>query len=739
MDVMINLTQIWLNQTYSGRQGYIMLNLDDSDVKGKTGWTTIYALTRALQIELGITETADNFGPSTQSRFSKRFPNGIIQQKDGELNADNIYGIIQGCLWCKGYATGADTITTHFYGGTGSAVKSLKSDMGINSSSSTITLNVMKALLSMDQYVLLADYGGKSEIRDIQRTLNADYQAYVGIVPCDGIYGRAMNLGLIKVLQAIEGYSVADATGNFGNGTKSRLPILPDVSNPKAITLFRYCLTCNGYPAGTSSVWDSSLVSLVRSFQTEYFIPVTGKGDVDTWMSLLLSKGNEDRAASGCDCSTILDHSKAQALYNAGYRYVGRYLTGTAGYDEHPKNMTRTELEAIFSAGLRVFAIFQEGVADISHYTYENGFTDASKAVYAASTLGIPTGTILYFAIDYDLMDGEISTTAQQYFRGVRDFLLVSYLKYKAGVYGSRNVCSKICAGGLAESSFVSDMSTGFSGNMGYRIPANWAFDQFSEYEFYYAEGSFGLDKDAVSGKYEGFDHIISSAETVVPAPTMEDYENAALEILRTAKLIPVPQIGIEFNKEFTIDLGPVTVTFSASTSDTFFVNDEPATWQDITVANDSFSVDIMNLSTNLFGKLDATLKANCGLTGPTISFDLATAVGNGVVHYGMKLRTDGNLDVYYKCEKILWTSADGSTEYKVYVQMKYTFQSTVSPGGDEPDVTYDYEPVTNESPDISVAMALILVAAIVIADAASGGTLTELIPLIISTAKLAH
>lgn len=346
---------------------------------------------------------------------------------------------------------------------------------------------------------------------------------------------------------------------------------------------------------------------------------------------------------------------------------------------------------------------------------------------------------ILYFAIDYDLMDGEISTTAQQYFRGVRDFLLVSYLKYKAGVYGSRNVCSKISTGGLAKSSFVSDMSTGFSGNMGYRIPANWAFDQFSEYEFYYAEGSFGLDKDTVSRKYEGFDHIISSAETIVPAPTMKDYEEAALKILRAAKLIPVPQIGIEFNKEFTIDLGPVTVTFSASTSDTFFVYDEPATWQDITVANDSFSVDIMNLSTNLFGKLDATLKANCGLTGPTISFDLATAVGNGVVHYGMKLRTDGNLDVYYKCEKILWASADGSTEYKVYVQMKYTFQSTVSPGGDEPDVTYDYEPVTNESPDISVAMALIFVAAIVIADAASGGTLTELIPLIISTAKLAH
>lgn len=45
---------------------------------------------------------------------------------------------------------------------------------------------------------------------------------------------------------------------------------------------------------------------------------------------------------------------------------MGRYLTGTVGYDERPKNMTRTELAAIFTAGLRVFPIFQEGIPNLT-------------------------------------------------------------------------------------------------------------------------------------------------------------------------------------------------------------------------------------------------------------------------------------------------------------------------------------------------------------------------------------
>ena len=42
-------------------------------------------------------------------------------------------------------------------------------------------------------------------------------------------------------------------------------------------------------------------------------------------------QGQSSRAAQGCDCATILDEAKASAPFDAGYRYVGRYLSGTVG------------------------------------------------------------------------------------------------------------------------------------------------------------------------------------------------------------------------------------------------------------------------------------------------------------------------------------------------------------------------------------------------------------------------
>ena len=74
-DVMVLATQKWLNSTYGNNPGFVKI-----EENGKTGWTTIYALRRALQIELGITATSSNFGPTTTARFQERFPNGVIQQ-----------------------------------------------------------------------------------------------------------------------------------------------------------------------------------------------------------------------------------------------------------------------------------------------------------------------------------------------------------------------------------------------------------------------------------------------------------------------------------------------------------------------------------------------------------------------------------------------------------------------------------------------------------------------------------
>lgn len=53
--------------------------------------------------------------------------------------------------------------------------------------------------------------------------------------------------------------------------------------------------------------------------------------------------------------------------------------------------------------------------------------------------------------------------------------------EYSPGIYGTRNVCLHGEELGM-KYSFVADMSYGWSGNLGFKMPQNWAFDQLVEY-----------------------------------------------------------------------------------------------------------------------------------------------------------------------------------------------------------------------------------------------------------------
>lgn len=496
-DEMVLKTQQWLNATYSGKTGY-----NEIPENGNTGWTTIYALLHALQIELGITATADNFGPSTISKFNARFPNGVQQQDYPSDYEDNIYGIIQGALWCKGYSTNASSITKHFYDGTGNAIKELKNNAGLADTSSTVTLNVMKALMSMDQFQLV--FGGDMKIQQIQRILNGQYEAYIGLSPCDGFYSRQMNLSLIKVLQAIEGYSVEEATGNFGSGTKANLPIVPSLgqipaeTEAKAILLVRYALCCNGYDVSiTSSEWDTTLGDKIEEFQGDMCLEQIRVCDTNTWMALLLSKGNPDREYNAADTGyTIYDSNtskdRTSILATNGITIVGRYITGEQG-----KQLKFDETEGMINNGISFYPIFQrDGVPSASYFTSEQALLDAVHANKQARKHRIPENAIIYFAVDIDLLDSEIEQYAIPYFKTLSENLQ----GYQVGVYGTRNVCTKVMDLKYAVTCMVSDASTGYSGNMGFKMPKNWNIDQF-DVDIPLSD-DFYIDKNIYSGKF---------------------------------------------------------------------------------------------------------------------------------------------------------------------------------------------------------------------------------------------
>ena len=506
VDQMVLQTQQWLNKTYGNDSRFNAVSEN-----GQTGWETIYGLTRALQIELGIQTTADNFGPSTRSLFAKRYPNGVQQQKDGDGAKSNVYSIIQGALWCKGYSTGGN-ISQHFYSGTGSAIKKLKTDMGIGGDSS-VDVEIMGALLSMQQFVLLADYGGSVAVRNAQQQINRQYRSYTGIIPTDGLYGREMNTALIQVLQALEGFTPDEATGNFGDGTRSRLKTITSANasaNEYWLWLASVALACNGIGGTPTHVWTSSFGNLVTEFQRQYALAVTGAIDSTTWMSLLTSKGDPNRLCVACDTRFEITAERLATLKADGYRIVGRYLT-EPGQDkldpsEYFKAIRPGELERITAVGMQFFPIFQEYSTKLSHFTVENSRKHAQSAREAAQRLGSPP-TYIYFAVDFDATDDQVSSTILPYFRAILSSLGGGY---KVGIYASRNICTRIIEAGCAGCAFVSDMSTGFSGNLGFPIPNGWVYDQFAEISNYRGQG-WDLDRVAYSDRMDAVSYVHSS------------------------------------------------------------------------------------------------------------------------------------------------------------------------------------------------------------------------------------
>ncbi|WP_282925790.1 glycoside hydrolase domain-containing protein [Helcococcus kunzii] len=515
MDSMVLETQEWLNATYGGDKRY-----KEVEETGKTGWPTINGLILAFQIELGIQNTAPNFGENTINHFNKKYPEGIKQQNENDKTKNNVYSIIQGALWCKGYSTGSH-ISGNFYEGTASAIIELKEDMGIGGDS-TVTLNIMEALLSMKQFVLLWRYGGTDSIREIQQKLNRDYPDYLGIIPTDGLYGREMNTALIKVLQAEEGLSPSSATGNFGDETKKRL-IEININNYKDnLPMFKvafFALLCLGYAPGPDEYsWTTALDNALLDFQNDYGLKQSPTINIDTWMSLLTSKGNTDRKVIACDTRFELTYDLIVELQKDGYQIVGRYLTG-GDY----KEIKDGELRRIIDTGLKYFPIFQENARELKDFSYTIGLEHGKKAVISALDKGIPN-TVIYFAIDMDILDYQIDSHIIPYFKGINRGV---NNMYGVGIYASRNVCTRVSQAGYAISSFVSDMSTGFSGNLGFRIPGNWNYDQIFEIEGYGKK--WDLDKVVYSGKIPPVSTVYLSDEEY-SAHKIEKYDISNLK-----------------------------------------------------------------------------------------------------------------------------------------------------------------------------------------------------------------
>ncbi|WP_380168363.1 glycoside hydrolase domain-containing protein [Jannaschia sp. R86511] len=492
------MAQQWLNETYSDVVGY---NLCPED--GRTGWATMRSLTRALQQELGLSALSDSFGPATMAALDARGPVG-----PAEPNGD-IIRIVQSACYCKGYNAGGinGSWGNRFLGvSTDFAVNRLMGDLGLDDArDGTLPTKAFKALLTMDAYVLVA--GGDPEIRTIQQWLNRTYwqKRFAFLIPCDGHYSRDVQKSLMKALQSAFGIPDGQVTGNFGPATQQGLRDhqLQQGATGRFVRLLSAACVFNGpVPAGGTiartvfkETFDGRLGEYLSYFQQFSLLEDNGWADYPTWCQLLVSMGDPDREAGACDTRFTITREMAASLQADDYLVVGRYLDeeATSTLD---KVIKPGELEDIFAGGMKVFPIWQYNARRLVDFTYTMGYDHGVRAHDRMLHYGFNGGAIVYFAVDYDATDPEITSNIVPYFRGVQAALSSRGRRYLAGVYGSRNVCARVSEETLVVSSFVSGMSWGFSGNLGFPLPFNWAFNQIKE--FRYTGGGQTIDLDRV-------------------------------------------------------------------------------------------------------------------------------------------------------------------------------------------------------------------------------------------------
>lgn len=503
VDQMVLKAQRWVNATYGSVSGYNPCVED-----GYTGWDTMFALTRALQHELGVTALSDNFGPTTYALLSAYGPVGI-----GSSNM-NMRTIAEAALYCKGYSGG--NIDGAFDVPTQTGLTSIVRDIGlpIDSVVTDVTPKVFKALLIMDAYVMTA--GGSEAIRTCQQWLNGTYigrgQFFIG--PADGHFSRNVQVALVYAIQYELGMTDSQVTGYIGPGTRAGLQSQAYVSEGSQdagsrhwVRLFQCALAFNNYAnrwGDGGGTFVADMTRIVKVFQRFCMLPETGAGDYQTWMSLLVSTGDPDRKGKAIDCMIPLNSTTIKTVKDNGYEIAGRYLTGGTN-----KVLTNSEIALINDNGMSFFPIYQEYGNGLEYFSYAQGRSDGAAACAAAHGLGIPYGTVLYFAVDFDVLDTEITSVIIPHFQGVRDAVAADGNNYAIGVYGCRNTCLRLQSAGLTSRSFVSGMSTGYSGNLGFPLPSNWAFDQIKNTVL--AAGTAGaveIDNDIVSGRDLGVNSV---------------------------------------------------------------------------------------------------------------------------------------------------------------------------------------------------------------------------------------
>ena len=136
----------------------------------------------------------------------------------------------------------------------------------------------------------------------------------------------------------------------------------------------------------------------------------------------------------GIDTAARITPSAAEKLRENGVSFAVRYLIPARYWNA----MTAEEAADIRAAGLALMLCW-ETTAERAKGGAAAGAEDGLKARELAEAMGVPIGTVIYFAVDFDAQPEDMEDI-DAYFRAAR----IGVGKYNAGIYGGRRVVSAL-------------------------------------------------------------------------------------------------------------------------------------------------------------------------------------------------------------------------------------------------------------------------------------------------------
>jgi len=154
-------------------------------------------------------------------------------------------------------------------------------------------------------------------------------------------------------------------------------------------------------------------------------------------------------------------------LKSKGVRTVIRYYNfHNSGVFPH-KKLELPEAEALSANQMQIAVTFQQRQDRVTDFSEAQGIAAGRTAFrHAQHTIGQPANSGIYFSVDFDASNSEITNNIIPYFRGVKSAFIEEgggNQEYRIGVYGSGLVSSRLTSAGLIQLTWLA-MSRGFRG-----------------------------------------------------------------------------------------------------------------------------------------------------------------------------------------------------------------------------------------------------------------------------------